>query len=77
MVYKHCFLSHKIPFLRIQAFRKNKQGIDMAYFVRNATKIALKRKKIIFLSKDLPKFACRKISASISSFFIPRHGLYI
>jgi hypothetical protein len=59
----------KYNFLRIQAVRKNKQGIDMAYFVMNASKIAFKRIKMFFLSKDLPKFACRKISATIPIFF--------
>jgi hypothetical protein len=44
----------------------------MAYFVQNASKIAFKRIKMGFLSKDLPKFARRKISATIiSSLFIP------
>jgi hypothetical protein len=39
----------------------------MASFVRNDSKIAFNRIKIVFfLSKDLPKFACRKISATIS-----------
>jgi hypothetical protein len=49
----------------------------MAYFVRNASKIAFKRIKMFLLSKDFSKFACQKISATMSSFFILKGMVYI
>jgi hypothetical protein len=45
--------SHKIPFFRDSSVPKNKQGTDMAYFVRNASKIAFRRIKLIYLIEKL------------------------
>jgi hypothetical protein len=49
----------------------------MAYFVRNASKIAFKRIKKVFLIERFAKICLSKNISHNIKLFIPRHGLYI
>jgi hypothetical protein len=63
-----------MPFFKDSSVPKNKQGIDMAYLVRNATS---REKNGFFYRKICQNLLVEKYQPQYQVFFIVRHGLYI